>query len=391
MARVLGPASFGTFAVWQNNIQLFGTLGTVGKINHVIRETSRIEDPRSQLAMGVASIAVMLTVTGALFFGAGGAIIFLTMQDGQPNSAWLQFAATPLFALLTVLSAIHRGLGSLVFGVIFDRLISQILFLAFLLAAFGAWRAELLATMTVFTLTLAVAAVASLFYLIKNTGVEALKLKKGVNLLQDWRNVLPFFLVNALFVINARYLLSYAGIFVDGDVLGQVGLIFTVVAMMVIPISSLELVAAPYLATKMQEEGARRAIINYLAVITAIVAAGLIVISLAYPLIFELAAIERTISLHLVLLLSAAFGFSLIANGGLSVLQFAGREHAAAKLLGIATTAKLIVGYLVGKMYGLVTLFGVDLAITIVFATAVISKALTVRRRPEAGDRQSTS
>lgn len=381
LARFLGPAAFGTFAVWQNNIQLFGTLGTIGQGNYVIREMSRTKAPRSELARHAAFDALLLTAAGGALFGAGGALVFVALQGGSVSQSLLQLGSTVLFALLLTLSAVFRGAGSLVVGNIFDRLVSQILFLLFLVVAGAALIGGTVGAMAAFTLTLSIAAGCSILYLVKTVGFDIASSAARMNLAAQWRHIAPFFLVNSMFVINARYLLTYAGMVVDGEVLGQVGLVFTVVALMIIPVSTLNLIAAPYLAKGINSARAQRVTVLYLAVIAIIALLGMVAIMLGQSLVFSLAAMTREIPLQWVLLLSASFGLTIIGNAAVMVLQFGGRAAEAAKLFSTATAVKLVLGYLAARQVGIIALFWVDIAVGAMFVATALFKILVPEGR----------
>ena len=376
LARTIGASAFGVFAVWQNNVQLFGTIGTFGQPNYVLRELAHAGPPRSEGARRISLTAVALSLGFAGLLGVAGSLVFALLQNGSAGAAALQWLGTIAFAMLLTLSAIHRGLGAMIIGVLFDRLIYQVLFVIFLFAAapllFGSQ-----AAMAAYVLMLVIAAGISISYLFHVVATRRFPPAIGRVVIAQARHVLPFFLVNCLFVLNARYMLSYAGIFVEGAVLGQVGLVFTIAAMMIIPTSTLNLVVAPYLAKRLGEPDARRVTLIYLCAVTALTSAGMLVVYVAHPFVFDLANVARTIEPRLVVLLSSAFGLTLVVNAGLLVQQFKGRAAEAAKVFAVIMTAKLIGGFVVGSSWGVEGLFWTDLFLGAILAAVLLSRVLT--------------
>ena len=376
LARLIGPAAFGIFAIWLNNVQLFGTLGMFGQQNYVLRELAHHGDPKSGNSRRIAYSAIAVAVAAASAFGLAGAGIFALFQDGPPTAAILQWGATILFALLLTLSAVHRGLGSLTIGILFDRLVYQLPFLGLIAVAGGAMVGAV-TPIAAFTAFLAVAAAGSIVYLVHIVGIGVGSMGAVKGLAAQIRPLLPFFVLNCLFVVNARYMLTYAGIFLEGSVLGQVGLVFTVVGMLVIPISTLNLLMGPFLARRLQRPDSALDVVKYLVAVTALVMAGIGVVYFAHPLIFMLADIEQTVPSSFIMLLCGAFAITLLANAALIVQQFRGQAARAARLFSAIMAVKLVGGYVIGQQFGVTTLFVMDLLLGLLFALLLISQMFT--------------
>lgn len=380
LARILGPSAFGTFAIWENNVQLFGTLGTSGETNHAIREIAR-PGRGSKDDRRTAVEALCRTLVAATIFGLAGALIFYLFQDGSGEAAAMQVVAVIAFALLLTLSALHRSLGSMIVGMLFNRLFYQTAFLILLIAAAGLFASAYFA-LSVYTGLLAAAAAASIVYLLRRIGLPGLTLAVVKSAVRNARQVVPFFFVNSLFVINARYILAMSGIFLTGDLLGQVGLMFTVVAMMIIPISTLNLVYSPILARRLHEPGARKVIGLYLAAVAMLSLGGVFVVYLLHPLIFMLADIARTVPSGLILLLCAAFGLTLLGNAVLIVEQLSGRAASAARLFAVVVAAKLAGGFVAGQMFGIAGLLWTDVALGSVMLAALLVRTTLLAPKP---------
>jgi O-antigen/teichoic acid export membrane protein len=375
LARLIAPAAFGVFAIWQNNAQLFGTLGTFGQMNYVLRELAHTGGPRTDESRAVAKSAVVLSIAASIVLGAAGALFFAAVQHGSVAGAGLQLVATLMIGLLFTLSAVHRGMGSLVTGLVFDRLVYQVPFVLLLLFG-GALLAGSTAAMAVVTALMAIAAAASVAYLLHRTGPGLMRADVPRSYSAEARAVLPFFVVNCLFVVNARYLLSYFGIFLKGEILGQIGFAFTLVAVMIIPISTLNLVAGPYLARRVRERGGERITLAYLGAVAAMVVAGVLVVVLAQPLFFSIARMELTLPVTFILLLATAIGVTCIGNAGLIILQFRGRAGEAANLFSFAIGAKLVGGFFVASYLGMTALLWADILIGVAFLAVLLIKVL---------------
>lgn len=376
LARLIAPAAFGIFAIWQNNMQLFGTLGTFGQMNYVLRELAHTGGPRSDGSRAVAKSAVVLSVIASSVLGIAGALFFGFVQHGPFAGGVLQVIASVMIGVLFTLSAVHRGMGSLVIGLVFDRLVYQMPFLLLLLFG-GALFAGSIAAITAVTILLTIAAAASILYLVHRAGPGLAAAPAARSYGAEARIVFPFFVVNCLFVVNARYLLGYFGIFLKGALLGQIGFAFTLIAVMIIPISTLNLVAGPYLARRVREPGGERITLAYLGAVGAMAVVGIGVVAIAQPLFFRFARMELTLPFEFILLLAGAIALTCIGNAGLIILQFRGRAGEAARLFSFAVGAKLIGGFMVARFLGITALLWADLAVGATFLALLLAKVLS--------------
>ncbi len=375
LARLVGPATFGIFAIWQNNTQLFGTLGTFGQTNYALRELAHSGPPRSEESRAIAKSAVVFSVAASGLFGLAGAAFFAFVQHGPVAGAGLQLVATIMAGLLITLSSVHRGMGSLITGLVFDRLVYQVPFVLLLVLA-AALLSRSLAAITAVTVLMTIAAAASVAYLFHRAGSGLLQARLPRGLSAEIRRLLPFFVVNCLFVINARYLLGYCGIFLRGAILGQIGFVFTLVAILIIPIATLNLIAGPYLARRVREAGGERVTLLYLTLVAGLMIAGVAVVVLAQPLFFEFARMELTVPMSFVLLLATTIGVTCVGNAGLIILQFRGEAGEAAKIFSVAIVAKLLLGFFVAKFLGITALLWTDLLIGTAFLCVLLIKII---------------
>lgn len=375
VARLIGPASFGLFAIWLNNIQLFGTAGTFGQQNFVLRELALAPGPKSEEARTTAFAAVKVSLLVGAISGVAGAIFLHWFQGGSPQASVLQGVAALMSAVLLTLSAVHRGLGSLTVGLLFDRIMYQLLFILLMIPVWAIAAGGVL-EIQIYTATLIAAAAASFAYLLVELGTKASSVLLNHRVMGQARRVVPFFIVNSLWVLNSRYLLSYCGIFLHGAVLGQIGLVFTVISIMVIPTSTLNLVAAPILARRLAKPGATPMVLLYLFTVSVLVLSGVAAVFIAHNFIFRLAKMELTISAGTILLLCCAFGIILIGNAGLIVEQLRGRAVEVARLFSLIMATKLTAGYWVGDHYGVTALFWLDIGLGLLFVAVLMKQLL---------------
>ena len=383
LARLIGPTGFGAFVIWQNNVQLFGTLGTFGQQNYVLRELAH-EHPRSEEARRIAFAAAKLALAASAIVGTAGVIFYLLFQRGTPGAAAFQLVGAMMFGLLVTLSSVHRGLGSIVIGVFFDRVVYQNLFILLLLFAGGMVISETTA-LQAYTGLLILAAVASVGYLFFEVGGGISQLLQSHGVVDQARRVLPFFIVNSLWVVNSRYLLGYCGIFLHGAVLGQIGLVFTAISIMIIPTSTVNLILVPILARRLAKPHPARVIILYLLGVSMLVLFGVLLVFLGHPFIFRVAHIVLTIPGGFVFLLCSAFGLTIIANACLIIEQLLGRAGEAARMFSVSMAAKLIGGYWIADHYGIMALVWMDVIVGLLF---VATLGVRLLRSPELFNRQ---
>lgn len=367
IAKLIGPHAFGIFSVWQNNVLLFGTTGTFGQQNLILKQLAPTK--RADEVDATAACALKLTCGAALLSAAVGSAVFLGLQGGSTSEALWQTAAVVAFALMTTLAAIHRGLGSMIIGISFDRIVYQLVFIGLAIAGAiflgGSWYAT-----PAFAIALIVASLASLSYLRHSLGKLPLG---GGRVTHHALKAIPYFLGSALLALNGRYLLAYSGIYSSGAVLGQVALVFTLANIIVIPTSTLNLVIGPSLARYMAVEHMRRQVAAfYLLTVFSFCLAGVGLVCMTYRSVFRFAEVPLTVDPLLIFLLTAGAAVAVFGNACLILEQFLGRAAKAARVFAIVMVSKLFMCYFVAFHFGLAGLALSDMLLGCVLAAILL-------------------
>jgi len=374
-----GAAAFGAFTVWYNSLMLFGLVGTAGYQNFALREIAAAESRKD------AKLAAALSVDGARISGfvglaAGiiGAMFYGVAQGGTWTSAITLAIATPLMAVLTSLSAVHRARGYAIIGISFDRVMYQLLFIACL---YGLGRMMRLSPIVepIFLTCLALSALASTAFLVSYERLPLSAFWYGTRIRDRLAELAPYFAMVGVFTANSRYLLGLAGIVFSGAALGKVGFDFTISSIITLPTATLNLVFGPPIA-RMIAQGpvreARRRAVHYILLNLLCSAAVAVAVLAIYAMAIEMARIPWSGDYGLISLLVVSFAVSGATNGLIIISQFQGSATRTAWMLFAILVAKIIIGGASMLVVGFEAMVMADIILGLLFFALIFAGSL---------------
>jgi O-antigen/teichoic acid export membrane protein len=375
----VGAAAFGAFTVWFNSLMLFGLIGTAGYQNFALREIAGAESQQN------ARMVTALSVDGArisafvgLLAGIVGALFYRAAQGGTWLGAVTLAVATPLVAILTSLSAVHRARGYAIIGISFDRVMYQLLFIVGLI---GLGQVIQLSSLVepIFVACLLLSVLASTTFLV---GYERMKLSAFVRGTRIWDRLVelaPYFAMVGVFTANSRYLLGLAGIVFTGTALGKVGFDFTISSVIALPTATLNLVFGPPIA-RMIAQGpareARRRAMHYIALNFLCSAAVAIAVLATYAMAIKIARIPWSGDYGLIRLLVVSTAVSGTTNGLIIISQFQGSATRTAWMLCGILVAKIVIGGALVLAVGFEAMIVTDIILGLLFFGLILVASL---------------
>jgi O-antigen/teichoic acid export membrane protein len=373
LARLIGPTAFGRFGVWYNNVQLFGLIGMYGQQNHTLRSLA-LSRSKSHDSAEAAGTIIRLTALTGLLSGTAGLAFYRLLHRGAMLEGSMLLSAVLFFSLSSVLSVVHRSLGYQVVGALFDRIVPQVLVaMAVGLAVAGGWnelRAELL-----FALALFAGLAASLALLAAtNRAVIAYVLRPGA-LLRHLAPALPFFCSSLALALNLRYFLVLSGIFFEGAILGELALLYTLSSLILVPATTINLAAGPWLARTFATadvERCRLAAMLYLGAVLVSAAAFALVLAIAYPELPEQIGYGQLLPFSVIGLVIISSFFGAAAIGGSFLHQMAGSASRGARITIAVIIIKIPAVVLLAQFSGLLAMAAAEASLSLIMGSALV-------------------
>ncbi len=386
---MIGPVAFGTFSVWLNNVNLFGLIGMYGHQNYVLKEFAIYNGKQSNASSKSASQVFMFVLLWSGFVGFVSAIFFYFLQEGSWIAGLLQIGAVVCIAILTALSSIHRSFDSYIIGISFDRLLYQILFLLIIITA-GSYIYIAHFSEMAFFFALLIATVASTLFLHKKVGISsAVKHSRGT-MVDRTKTVFPFFAISLGMIVNSRYQLALVGMFLSGEILGEIGVILTILGLISLPVATLQLVFGPPVARALasENESPDTNIVNIYLTINALgtfIAA--IIVVLLYDVLLDFVGFDSSVKFSTLLILVAGLVVQGVLSSFIIIGQNAGHASNLSKIFGFFVVMKLVLGAFLTSQWGLAGLAIADIVVGIVLLCIIgikIFRILGIQKRQRA-------
>jgi len=386
LARVMDQASFGLFSIWFNNLQLFGVLGTYGKQNHALRSLAKADgDGREKQVEEACSILRFSFVT-ALAAAIIAALFLFYAQGGTAGSAIWQAMAVYGFVLLTVLAAIHRSFGRLTLGISFDRIVPQFLFLLIIVFAMVAGL-KLANAQALYTITLCIGLIASACFFVLWNKVRFSQLSGRVHFRSHLLESLPYFLLSLGLNVNGRYFLAIAGMFLSGELLGEIGILTTITSVILIPATTLALIAGPDIAGSFAENNpghALRKVRLFLLGCAIGALLGALFALIAYEFAMRFIGFEMTLSVDVLIAAMVSMALIAMVQGVLFLHQMAGHaQRAVLPLLTICGVKILCALYLLHEVQVLELLLA-DCVLSLALLAVVLVQLIKILAKLDA-------
>ncbi len=356
LARFLGAANFGQFALWRNNVQLAAGLGgfsihtlslktlAIAKDQAAPETINRYQRNASLLVIALSSLLALL-------------LALLLTPASFPIAA--SVGASVSLALLALWAASHRALHGGVIAIFAERTLQPLVFLLCIMGALAglfSTNAQGFAWWFLGASTLAVGGVFVLSYRHRHSARDgsdnANDIAKPKRIL---RNAAPFFLVSISGFLSARIPLIFGGFILSASELGQLAFMISLAGLVSVIMFTTNLVAGPKIASAHGKGDYRAAYAEVrmarwlVAGLGTVAATG---IWLAIPL-FTWITNDPDLIVHPVLLLFLAANLlSIVLAVPALFLQMTGHERKLALVANTAVAAKIVILYPLGAAYG---------------------------------------
>lgn len=131
LARILGPATYGVYAVVYATVTILAVPSRLGVPNYVVRETARAAVSENALLMRkLWRYAAMLVIatSAVVLTGAYGWTLWATLEPGYRAAFLIGLCLVPVIAMTATLGGALRGLGRVLSGQLPEFVIRHVFF-----------------------------------------------------------------------------------------------------------------------------------------------------------------------------------------------------------------------------------------------------------------------
>jgi O-antigen/teichoic acid export membrane protein len=364
LARLMGPAGYGTYAYALALVTVMAVPTYLGLPRLIVRQMARYQvNEQWGLMRGLLIRANQAVLAISLATAAVAAGFAWMLRHVYSSEALLTFAASlallPLLGLGAVRLAALRGLRHVLLGQMPDMLVRNAAFVLALLLAALLW-GEHLTPFSAMAMQVGATALAfgiGAILLIRNIPAAAKASQPDYEMKAWLGSALPFMLIGCMQIISTKTDIVMLGFYRPAEDVGVYRVAVQIAMLVVFPLTAVNMVIAPHMARlwAQQDKATFQKMVTWSA-------RGILLLSLPLALLF-IGAGELLLSLVFGAAFAAgALPLAILAGGQLvnagtgsvtSILSMTGHERAAAQAVAVGAAANIVLNVTLIPLWGM--------------------------------------